>query len=110
MLYLAGSAIAFDAGGIGLHQVLLAKRGSNSAAPTTRDYMYCSTRAANLTGEPFAPGSTTLSKATEVDEVPERHIFDRRRRLAAGPSPNPPPLPAASRFPFSRPRYPIALQ
>jgi len=45
LLYLAGSAVAFDAGGLGLHQVLLAKRGANAAAPTTRDYMYCSTQA-----------------------------------------------------------------
>ena len=45
LLYLAGSAVAFEAGGLGLHQVLLAKRGANAAAPATRDYMYCSTEA-----------------------------------------------------------------
>jgi cyclopropane-fatty-acyl-phospholipid synthase len=39
-LYLAGSSIAFDEGGLGLHQVLLAKRGANGAAPMTRDYVY----------------------------------------------------------------------
>jgi cyclopropane-fatty-acyl-phospholipid synthase len=45
LLYLAGSAVAFEVGSLGLHQVLLAKRGANAAAPTTRDYMYCSTQA-----------------------------------------------------------------
>jgi cyclopropane-fatty-acyl-phospholipid synthase len=45
LLYLAGSAVAFEAGGLGLHQVLLAKRGANAAAPATRDYMYCSSEA-----------------------------------------------------------------
>ena len=44
LLYLAGSAVAFDAGDLGLHQVLLAKRGANFAAPLTRDYMYRFTR------------------------------------------------------------------
>jgi cyclopropane-fatty-acyl-phospholipid synthase len=39
-LYLAGSSVAFDEGGLGLHQVLLAKRGANAAAPMTRDYIY----------------------------------------------------------------------
>jgi cyclopropane-fatty-acyl-phospholipid synthase len=39
-LYLAGSSVAFEEGGLGLHQVLLAKRGANGAAPMTRDYMY----------------------------------------------------------------------
>ncbi len=39
-LYLAGSSIAFDEGGLGLHQVLFAKRGANGAAPMTRDYVY----------------------------------------------------------------------
>ena len=39
-LYLAGSSIAFDEGGLGLHQILLAKRGSNGAAPMTRAYVY----------------------------------------------------------------------
>jgi cyclopropane-fatty-acyl-phospholipid synthase len=39
-LYLAGSSIAFDEGGLGLHQVLLAKRGANGAAPMTRTYVY----------------------------------------------------------------------
>jgi cyclopropane-fatty-acyl-phospholipid synthase len=39
-LYLAGSSIAFDEGGLGLHQVLLAKRGANGAAPMTRAHMY----------------------------------------------------------------------
>lgn len=38
-LYLAGSAVAFEEGALGLHQVLLAKRGANTAAPMTRDYM-----------------------------------------------------------------------
>jgi cyclopropane-fatty-acyl-phospholipid synthase len=42
LLYLAGSAVAFEVGGLGLHQVLMAKRGANAAAPATRDYMYCS--------------------------------------------------------------------
>jgi cyclopropane-fatty-acyl-phospholipid synthase len=45
LLYLAGSAVSFDVGGLGLHQVLLAKRGANAAAPMTRDYMYCSIQA-----------------------------------------------------------------
>jgi len=39
-LYLAGSSVAFDEGSLGLHQVLLAKRGANNAAPMTRDYVY----------------------------------------------------------------------
>jgi hypothetical protein len=39
-LYLAGSSIAFDEGSLGLHQVLLAKRGANGAAPMTRSYVY----------------------------------------------------------------------
>jgi cyclopropane-fatty-acyl-phospholipid synthase len=39
-LYLAGSSVAFDEGGLGLHQVLLAKRGANAAAPMTRAYVY----------------------------------------------------------------------
>lgn len=39
-LYLAGSSVAFEEGGLGLHQVLLAKRGANSAAPMTRAYVY----------------------------------------------------------------------
>jgi len=39
-LYLAGSAVAFDNGGLGLHQVLLARQGMRSAAPMTRGYMY----------------------------------------------------------------------
>lgn len=38
-LYLAGSAVAFEEGALGLHQVLLAKRGANNAVPLTRDYM-----------------------------------------------------------------------
>jgi hypothetical protein len=32
--------VAFEKGDLGLHQILLAKRGANSAAPATRDYMY----------------------------------------------------------------------
>ena len=40
LLYLAGSSVAFDEGRLGLHQVLLAKRGANGAVPVTRDYMY----------------------------------------------------------------------
>jgi cyclopropane-fatty-acyl-phospholipid synthase len=39
-LYLAGSAVAFDNGGLNLHQVLLGRQGANSAVPMTRDYMY----------------------------------------------------------------------
>ena len=39
-LYLAGSSVAFEEGGLGLHQILLAKRGANGATPMTRDYMY----------------------------------------------------------------------
>jgi cyclopropane-fatty-acyl-phospholipid synthase len=39
-LYLAGSSVAFERGGLGLHQVLLAKRGANGAAPMTRQHMY----------------------------------------------------------------------
>ena len=39
-LYLAGSSIAFDEGSLGLHQVLLAKRGASGAAPMTRTYVY----------------------------------------------------------------------
>jgi cyclopropane-fatty-acyl-phospholipid synthase len=38
-LYLAGSAVAFEDGTLGLHQVLMSKRGS-AAAPMTRDYQY----------------------------------------------------------------------
>ncbi|HEY6340668.1 MAG TPA: hypothetical protein VIY49_04180 [Bryobacteraceae bacterium] len=34
-LYLAGSAVAFEEGSLGLHQMLPAKRGA--AAPMTRD-------------------------------------------------------------------------
>ena len=39
-LYLAGSSLAFEEGGLGLHQVLLAKRGANRAAPMTRAHVY----------------------------------------------------------------------
>jgi len=39
-LYLAGSSLAFEEGGLGLHQVLLAKRGANGAAPMTRADVY----------------------------------------------------------------------
>ncbi|MBK5293083.1 MAG: class I SAM-dependent methyltransferase, partial [Acidobacteriia bacterium] len=39
-LFLAGSAVAFEEGTLGLHQVLLAKRGARCAAPMTREYMY----------------------------------------------------------------------
>ena len=39
-LYLAGSSLAFEEGGLGLHQILLAKRGANGAAPMTRTYIY----------------------------------------------------------------------
>jgi len=39
-LYLAGSSIAFEEGALGLHQVLLAKRGANGATPMTRKYVY----------------------------------------------------------------------
>jgi cyclopropane-fatty-acyl-phospholipid synthase len=45
LLYLAGSAVSFEVGALGLHQVLLAKRGANAAAPLTRDYMHCSIHA-----------------------------------------------------------------
>jgi cyclopropane-fatty-acyl-phospholipid synthase len=38
-LYLAGSAVAFEDGDLGLHQVLLAKRGDPNA-PMTREHMY----------------------------------------------------------------------
>ncbi|HEY7338201.1 MAG TPA: class I SAM-dependent methyltransferase [Bryobacteraceae bacterium] len=38
-LYLAGCSLAFEEGDMGLHQVLLAKRGAG-AAPSTREYMY----------------------------------------------------------------------
>lgn len=38
-LYLAGCSLAFDEGGMGLHQVLFAKRGAG-AAPPTRDDIY----------------------------------------------------------------------
>jgi cyclopropane-fatty-acyl-phospholipid synthase len=38
-LYLAGCSLAFEEGAMGLHQVLLAKRGAG-AAPSTREYMY----------------------------------------------------------------------
>jgi cyclopropane-fatty-acyl-phospholipid synthase len=44
-LYLAGSSVAFEEGGLGLHQILLAKRGANGAAPMTRDYMCAGARA-----------------------------------------------------------------
>jgi len=39
-LYLAGSSVAFEEGGLGLHQILLAKRGANGAAPMTRAHVY----------------------------------------------------------------------
>jgi len=39
-LYLAGSAVAFEDGGLGLHQVLFAKRGASGAAPMTREDIY----------------------------------------------------------------------
>ena len=39
-LYLAGSAVAFEGGGLGLHQVLLSRKGNSRATPMTRDYMY----------------------------------------------------------------------
>jgi cyclopropane-fatty-acyl-phospholipid synthase len=39
-LYLAGCSIAFEKGEMGLHQVLLAKRGASYAVPMTREYMY----------------------------------------------------------------------
>jgi cyclopropane-fatty-acyl-phospholipid synthase len=39
-LYLAGSAVAFEDGGLGLHQVLLSKKGDSRATPMTREYMY----------------------------------------------------------------------
>lgn len=39
-LYLAGSAVAFEDGDLGLHQVLLSKKGASRAYPMTRDYMY----------------------------------------------------------------------
>jgi cyclopropane-fatty-acyl-phospholipid synthase len=39
-LYLAGSAVAFEDGGLGLHQVLLSRKGESRATPMTRDYMY----------------------------------------------------------------------
>lgn len=38
-LYLAGSAVAFEDGGLGIHQVLMARRGQ-AHAPMTREYMY----------------------------------------------------------------------
>ena len=38
-LYLAGCSLAFEEGGMGLHQVLFAKRGAG-AAPATRDDIY----------------------------------------------------------------------
>jgi cyclopropane-fatty-acyl-phospholipid synthase len=38
--YLAGCTIAFEDGNMGLHQVLLSKRGESRATPMTRDYMY----------------------------------------------------------------------
>jgi cyclopropane-fatty-acyl-phospholipid synthase len=39
-VYLAGSAVAFEDGALGLHQILLSKRGAPDAVPMTRDYMY----------------------------------------------------------------------
>jgi cyclopropane-fatty-acyl-phospholipid synthase len=39
-LYPAGCTIAFENGDMGLHQVLLSKKGSSRATPMTRDYMY----------------------------------------------------------------------
>lgn len=39
-LYLAGSAVAFESGGLGLHQILMSKRGASKAAPMTRDDIY----------------------------------------------------------------------
>ncbi len=39
-LFLAGSAVAFEDGCLDLHQILLAKRGSNRAPAMTREYMY----------------------------------------------------------------------
>jgi cyclopropane-fatty-acyl-phospholipid synthase len=38
-VYLAGSAVAFEDGALGLHQILFSKRGAPDA-PLTRDYMY----------------------------------------------------------------------
>ncbi|MBI3679548.1 MAG: class I SAM-dependent methyltransferase [Acidobacteria bacterium] len=39
-LYLAGSALAFEEGGLAIYQMLLSKRGAGEAAPMTREYMY----------------------------------------------------------------------
>jgi cyclopropane-fatty-acyl-phospholipid synthase len=39
-LYLAGCTIAFEDGDLGLHQVLLSKKGASRPYPMTRDYMY----------------------------------------------------------------------
>jgi len=40
LLYLAGSALSFEAGGTNLCQILMAKRGSCEFRRLTRDYMY----------------------------------------------------------------------
>jgi hypothetical protein len=32
--------VAFEDGGLGLHQVLLSRKGESRATPMTRDYMY----------------------------------------------------------------------
>ncbi len=39
-LYLAGCTVAFENGGLGLHQLLLSRKGESRATPMTRDYMY----------------------------------------------------------------------
>ncbi len=39
-LYLAGCSVNFEQGGMGLHQVLLAKRGASGRVPWTREHIY----------------------------------------------------------------------
>jgi len=48
LLFLAASAVKFEDGLLGLHQVLLSKRGRRREHPMTRDYMYASSAAQNL--------------------------------------------------------------
>jgi cyclopropane-fatty-acyl-phospholipid synthase len=42
LLFLAGSAVAFEQGWLGIHQVLMGRRGVHAAHSLTRRYMYCS--------------------------------------------------------------------
>jgi cyclopropane-fatty-acyl-phospholipid synthase len=54
VLFLAASAVKFDEGFLGLHQVLLSKRGRRRQHPMTRDYMY------------RGPAARTSNRATQA--------------------------------------------